>query len=105
MFKLPTQLLIIVLEIANVWAMILVKLDDDNTDREISNDKSEDPRESRLSSNIKEDDLENWQKVLHSDQASYDKTIRITRVPLTKKRSRADTCCTVSGVLCPESLH
>ena len=42
MFELPTQLSSIVLEIANVWAIIQKNQDDDDTDREISNDESED---------------------------------------------------------------
>jgi len=58
MFELPTQLLGILLEIANVQAIILMNQDDDDTDREISNDKSEDPGESTLSSEIEEDDLD-----------------------------------------------
>jgi len=42
-----------VLEMDNVRAVILMKQDDDNTDREISNDKSEDPGESTFSFDIK----------------------------------------------------
>jgi len=91
MFEPPTQPSSIVLEIANVWAIILMKEDDDDIDREISNDKSEDPGESTLLSDIEEDDLDMRQEVLHLDQAHRDKTIRTTRVPLPKKRSRADT--------------
>jgi len=44
-----------------------------------------------VSSDIEEDDLDNQQEVLHPDQARRDKTIRTTRVPPPKKRSRADT--------------
>jgi hypothetical protein len=44
-----------------------------------------------LSSDIEEDDLDNQQEVLHLDQARRDKTIRSTKVPPPKKRSRADT--------------
>jgi len=91
MFELPTQLSSIVLEIANIRAIILTRQDDDDTDREITNDKSEDPRESTLLSDIEDDDLDNLQKVLHQDQARHDKTLQTTRVPLPKKRSRADT--------------
>jgi len=47
-----------------------------------------------LSSDIEEDDLDIRQEVLHLDQARRDKTIRTTRVPLPKKRSRADTVIT-----------
>jgi hypothetical protein len=91
MFEHPTQPSSIVLEIANVRAIILMKQDDDDVDREISNDESEDLGESTLSSDIEEDDLDIRQEVLHLDQARRDKTIRTTRVPPPKKRSRADT--------------
>jgi hypothetical protein len=91
MFELPTQPSSIVLQIANVRAIILMKQDDDDTNREISENKSEDLGKSTLSSNIEEDDLDNQQEVLHPDQAHRDKTIRTTRVPPPKKRSCADT--------------
>jgi hypothetical protein len=94
MFELPTQPSSIVLEIANVRAIILMKQDDDYTDREISNNECEDLAEFTLSSDIEEDDLDNQQKVLHLDQVRRDTTIRTTRVPLPKKRSRADTVIT-----------
>jgi hypothetical protein len=67
MFELPTQLLSIVWEIANVCTMIVMKQDDDNTNQEISNNEDEDPGESTLSSDIAEDNLDNWQEVLHLD--------------------------------------
>jgi len=91
MFELPTQPSSIVLEIANVRAIILMKQDDNDTDREISENESEDLGESTLSSDIEEDDLDNQQEVLNQDQARRDKTIRTTRAPPPKKRSRADT--------------
>jgi len=91
MFELPTQPSSIVLEIANVQAIILMKQDDNDTDWEISEYESEDLGESTLSSDIEEDDLDNQQEVLHQDQARHDKTIRTTRVPPPKKWSRADT--------------
>jgi len=91
MFEHPTQPSSIVLEIANVQAIILMKQDDDDIDREISNDESEDPGESTLLSDIEGDYLDIWQEVLHLDLARCDKTIRRTRVPLPKKWSRADT--------------
>jgi hypothetical protein len=68
-----------------------MKQDDDNTDREISNDESDDPGQSTLSADIEEDDLDIRQEVLHLDQARRDQTIRTSRVPPPKKRSRADT--------------
>jgi len=91
MFELPTQPLSIVLEIANVRAIILMKQDDNDTDREISENESEDFGESTLSSDIEEDNFNNQQEVLHPDQARRDKTIRTTVVPPPKKRSHADT--------------
>jgi len=69
MFELPTQLSTIVLEIANVCAMILMEQDDDDTDWQISNDGWEDPGESTLSFNIEEDHLDIRLDVLHLDQA------------------------------------
>jgi len=91
MFPLPTQPLSIVLEIANVCTIIFRKQDDDDTDRKISKNKSEDPGESTLSSNIEEDNLNDQQDVLHSDQAHHYETIQTTRVPLPKQQSSADT--------------
>jgi hypothetical protein len=57
MFEHQTQPSSIVLKIANVWAIILMKQDDDDIDREISNDESEDPGESTLSCEIDKDDF------------------------------------------------
>jgi hypothetical protein len=91
MFEHPTQPSSIVLEIANVQAIILMEQNDDDTDQYISNDESEDPGQSTLSSDIEEDDLDIRQEVLHLDQPRRDKTIRTTRVQPPKKRSRADT--------------
>jgi len=91
MFELPTQPSSIVLEIANVHAIILMKQDNNDTDQEISDNESDDPGESTLLSDIEEDDLDNQQEVLHLDQARRDKTIQTTRVPLPKKQCRADT--------------
>jgi len=91
MFDLPTQLSSIVLVIATVQAIILMKQDDHDTDQEISNDESEDLGESTLSSNIEEDDLDNWHEVLRLDRLRRNKTIRTTRVPLPTKWSCADT--------------
>jgi len=68
-----------------------MKQDDDDTDREISDDNSEDPGESNLSSDIDEDNLDTKQEVLHLDQACRDRTVRKTKVPLSQKRSRVDT--------------
>ena len=64
---------------------------EDKTDQEISDDDSEDTGESILSSNIKEDDLDHQEEVLHLGQAPQGKSLRTTRVPQPKKGSRADT--------------
>jgi len=91
MFELLTQPSSIVLEIDNVRAIILMTQNDNDTDREISENESEDLGDSTLSSDIEEDDLDSQQEVLHLDQACCDKSIRTTRVPPQKKRSHADT--------------
>jgi hypothetical protein len=59
-----------------------MKQDDDDTNQEISNDKSEDLGALTMFSDIEEDHLHYRQQVLHLDQARRDKTIRATRVPL-----------------------
>jgi len=56
MFELPTQLSSIVLELADVRAIIQMNQDDEDTDREISNDNCEDAGESTMLSDIEEDD-------------------------------------------------
>ena len=76
---------------ANVRAIIRKTQYDNGTDREISENESEDPGESTLSTDIEGDDLVNQQEILHLDQAHRDKTIQTTKVPLPKKRRRADT--------------
>jgi hypothetical protein len=80
-----------VLEIANVRPIILMTQDDNNTDREISKNETEDLGELTLSSDIEEEDLDNQQEVLHLDQAGGNKTIQTTQVSPPKKWSRADT--------------
>jgi hypothetical protein len=67
MFEHPTQPSSIVLEMANVRAIILMKQDDDDMDHEISNEEREDPGVSTLSSDIDEDDWNIRQQVLHLD--------------------------------------
>jgi hypothetical protein len=47
---------------------------DDETDLEIGNDKSESTGESTLSSDIKEDNFDDQQEVLHQSQACRDKS-------------------------------
>jgi len=73
MFELPTQPSSIVLEITNVRAIIFINQDDNDTDREISKNESEDPGECTLSSNIEEADLHNQTEVQHLDQACHDR--------------------------------
>jgi len=91
MFELLTQRSSIVLEIANVRAIIVMTHHDNDTDREIGEHGSEDLGESTLSSDIEEDDLDSQQQVLHLDKVHRDERIRTTRVPPPKKRSHADT--------------
>jgi len=91
MFELPTQLLGMLLEIANVWTIVPMRQDDDDTDRDISNDDMDDPGESTLPSEIEEDDLDNLQEVVHLHQARHDKTLQNIRVSLPTTRSCADT--------------
>jgi hypothetical protein len=75
----------IVLEIANVRAIIHRKQDDDDTDREeISDNDSEDRGESTMSFDIKENDLDNQLEVIHPDQAHHDMIIPTRNVPLKK---------------------
>jgi hypothetical protein len=91
MFELPTEPSSIVLEIANVRAIMLITQNDNDTDPEISENESEHLGKFTLSSDIKEDELDNRQEIPHLDQVRHDMTIRTTRVPPPKKRSRADT--------------
>ena len=90
MFEHPMQASSIVLEIANVQGIILKIQDNDNINRENRNDESVYPAVSTWSADIKEDDLDIQQELLHLDQARQDKTIRTTSVPLWEKWSHAD---------------
>jgi len=54
-------------EMANVRTITLKKQDDDNTNHKISDDNSDEPGESTLSSDIKEDHLDYQPDVLHLD--------------------------------------
>jgi hypothetical protein len=91
MFELPITLLSMVLEFATAWTVLLMKKNDDDTDPELSHDTNDDLGSSALSCDIKENNVDNQQQVLHLDQACSDITIRTTRVPLPKKRSCAET--------------
>ena len=61
------------------------------TDQEIGDDDIEHTGVSTLSSDMEEDHFVHQQEVLHLGQVRRDKSLHITRVPLPKKRSRADT--------------
>jgi len=91
MIELLTQPLSIVLEMATVHTIILMKQDGDNCGCNVSGDRIEDPRESTLSTNIKEGDLDRHQAVIHQGQACCHKTWVLTRFPLPMKGSCADT--------------
>jgi hypothetical protein len=103
-FELPTQPSSILLEIANAHTISLViKQDDDDSNRELSKDECEHPGESTLSSDIEEDDLDNQQEVPKLDQEHRDKSIRTPKVPQPKKRSCADTV--IARTLLPNLRH
>jgi len=70
---------------------ISVLKQDDNTDEELSDDESEDPGDSTLLSDIEQDDFDHQRDVLLLGQASRDRSLWTTKVPLPKKQSRADT--------------
>jgi len=104
MFELPTQPLSRVMEIANVQAIIvLIKQDDDDSDREISEDESNDVGEPTFSSVIEEYDLGDRREVLDPNLVRCDKTLRTTRVPLPKKCRHADTV--IAGTWLPNLRH
>jgi len=73
--------------VANNTLISLVKQDDD-TDQDISDGKSqgasEDTSECTLSSDIEEDNLDHQQEVQHLCQACLDKKLRKRRVPMPK---------------------
>jgi len=90
MFKLQPSC--IVLETANVCGIIEMKQDDDDTDRgKISDDNSADPGVSTISCDIKRENLDNPEDVLHRDHERWDKILRTTRVLLLKKWNRVNT--------------
>jgi len=91
MFELRSQPAIRVLDIADVSTAILMNQDDDDTDRDLGKNASEDPGELTVLSDIEEDDSDTQQEILHPDQVPHDKTIQTTIVPLLKIRSHAET--------------
>jgi len=62
----------------------------DDTDQELSDDESENHRESTLSSDIEEDYLDQQKEVLLLAQVCQDKSLRTTRVPLPMNERLAD---------------
>jgi hypothetical protein len=48
---------------------------DDDTNQELSDDKSEDPREATLSFDIQEDDFDHQEEVLFQGQGCRDKSL------------------------------
>jgi len=52
-----------------------------------------------MSSDLEEDDSNNWQQVQHLEQASGDMTLRMTKDPLPKKWNRADTVIACTSLL------
>ena len=99
----PTQLPCIQLVIANVRGMIHMKNDDDDTDREIRDDASEDTRESTLWFNIVEDHFDSKQEFLPVDQVPSTQTVWTRRVPLPIKSSRANSL--IGCTLLPNRQH
>jgi len=70
--------------------------EDGNTNREINIDESENTRESIVSSNIEEDNMDHQQQVLYLDQVHLDKSVQTTSVPLRMNQSSANT-----AIACP----
>jgi hypothetical protein len=64
---------------------------DDKTNQQVSDDHSEDTRESTSSSDIIEDDLDYGQKVLYLSQVRRNKSLQTTMIRLPNKESFADT--------------
>jgi len=73
----------------------LLKQDDD-LNQEISDDGSDDPRESIIISDIEINNLDHQQQVLHVGQARRDKSLRTTRDPLPTQ-----WCCTNTVIARP----
>jgi hypothetical protein len=74
---------------------MLLMLQDDVTNHDIDDDKSEGQSEytpeTTLSSDIEDDDFDCPQQVLHVGQPRHDKSAQTKRVPLPKHRSCTDT--------------
>jgi len=84
-------------------SLISLLKQDDNTDQEISDEESEDPGESTMSSDIEEDNIDHQQEVLPLRQACRDNLLINTRVPLPMKQNHADTV--IARPLLPNSRN
>jgi len=73
---------------------------DEDSNQEMGDDKSEDTGESTISSDIEEDDLDDQQEVLCVGLVCRDESIRTWKVPLRKKGSCANTV-----IACPLLPH
>jgi len=78
------------------WLISLISslTQDDDTDLEISDDESENPRVSTLSFYIEEDDLDHQQEILRLFQALRDKSFPTMIVSLPKKQCHVNTVIT-----------
>jgi hypothetical protein len=78
MVQVPTKPSSIVLEIANISAIIMLKQDDNDAHWEIIENESDDLAASTLSSDMEEDDVDNLPEVLQLDQTRRDMATRTT---------------------------
>jgi hypothetical protein len=74
-----------------LMSLMLLLKQDDGINQMLSDDKSEDPGESTLLSDLIEDDSDYRQEVLLLGLARWDKSLPTTRIPLQKTQSRSDT--------------
>ena len=79
------------LEMADVDAINLFKQDDDNTDCEITDRTSEYTGVPNLDPDIKEDNLDNQQEVLHLGEVCHNQKLQTSRVWLPPNVTSADT--------------
>jgi len=91
MFEVLTQPLTSMLEMANVHTIIVTMQGDDKWEYMISDNETEDPRESTVSSVTQKDDLDHPLQILCLGEACHNKRSRSTRVTLPKTQSVADT--------------
>jgi hypothetical protein len=74
-----------------LMSLMLLLKQDDGINQKLSDDKSEDPGESTLLSDLKEDDSDYQQEVHLLGLGRWDKSLPTTRIPLQKTQSRSDT--------------